>query len=592
MPADKHTNPSRNPPRSRRINDLLGPGGVRGSNLFAHDETLQALLRRDQPQLLQQFAQQLNDFGSWVGSAVDSQAEYTDAHAPPRLAIYDRRGNTVNRVHHNPRYTQCQHELYKRGFVANATGEAPIPNLIGFSMGYLLGQADLSLHLSAALSAAVALVLHQYAPAGIRRVWLPRLLRRDGTALTASVWNSGHACPTARTAGCSTASAAEDGRVSLRGLERNADSPDCDLALICAYADSERSSRDGPGLYLLPRRLEDHRLNRFLIRHLKTKPGTHGLASGEIELQGSSALIVAAPPDGTAALQAATALIRLHAAFAAAACQRRCLLECLDFCAYRHRKGRRLPRRALIQDKLLGLRCEYEADMELLFAAADDFDRAMHAPQHSSWQRLLLGLAKFRCTRNAIEASSTALTVFGEQGYDEAYPIARLHRDALILNRWGGSADILVAELMPLLSASLDNRQRFGEYIRQLLDQAPMRVTRLSAGLRKGLVNYQEIIRYLQHFPESGDRVGSALLTLMANLLAGALLLRAAGTEIDVGDARRTLLLQAYLQRHFPESASGVNIKTSDYLSHFDALITGSPVDAASGWERCFKSRL
>lgn len=594
MPPASPPDPSNHPARTRSINDLLGPGGVRGSNLFGHDEMLQTLLQRDQPQLLQQFEQQLSDFGSWVGSAVDSQAEYTDAQAPPRLESYDRRGNTINRVQHNPYYAQCQRDLYKHGFIAGDTGETATPNLIGFSMGYLLGQADLSLHLSAALTAAVALVLQQYAPTEMRRQWLPRLLRRDGTALTASIWNSGHACPAARAASCSMASSeAQAGGVSLRGIERAADVPDCDLALICAYDDNgDNDGSSGPGLYLLPRQLENHRLNHFLIRRIKNSSGTRGLATGEVELKGCTALTVATPPDGSAALQAATVHIRLHAGFAAAASQRRCLLECLDFSAYRHRKGRRLPRQAVVQDKLLSLRCEYEADMELLFAAADDFDRAMHAPQHSGWQRLLVCLAKLRSTRSAIDASAIALAVFGDQADNEAYPIARLHRDMLVLNRWGGTATDLVSEGMLLLSPRFNLKDRFGQHIRNLLDQAPMRVTRLSAGMRKGLADYQEITRYLHRFPESGDRIGASLLTLMSHLLAGALLLRTAGAEIETEDARRTLLLQAYLQRHFPEMVNTLTIKTSDFLSHFDALITGSTIAADSGWEQCFKNRL
>lgn len=591
MPSANLTSANANPAHTRSIRDLLGPGGVRGSNLFGHDETLQALLLRNQPQLLQKFGQQLSDFGSWVGSAVDSQAEYSDAHAPPRLESYDRRGNTVNRVQHNPQYTQCQRELYKRGIIASDGGKAPSPTPISLSMGYLLAQADLSLHLSASLSAAVVLVLQQYAPDELRRLWLPRLLRRDGTALTASIWNSGHACPGTRTASCSTALPTSQGDgITLQGIERAADVPDCDLALLCAYDDNGNSN--GPGLYLLPRQTDDHRLNKFLVRQLKTTTGTRGLATGEIELRDAWALPVAAAPAGSAALQTATALIRLHAAFAAAASQRRFLLECLDFSAYRHHKGRRLPRHAMTQDKLLMLRCEYEADMELLFAAAEDFDRAIHAPQQSGWQRMLVCLAKFRSSRNAMDAGITTLALFGDQGNNEAYPVARLHRDSLVLNRWGGTATDLISEGMLLLSPRFNLKDRFGQYMRDLLDQAPMRVTRLSAGMRKGLAEYQEITRYLHRFPESSDRLGTSLLTLMSDLLAGALLLRTAGNEINAGDARRTLMLQAFLQRHFPETTSSFTIKTNKLLSQFDALITGSPIDADSGWEQCFKNRL
>ena len=573
------------------IDSLLGPGGVRGSNIFTHDETLRDLLKRHDPQLLFRQEDQLNDFGSWIGSSVDSQAEYTATLAPPTLETWDQQGNLANRLHLNPLYLRCQHELYKRGFIALNYGDTPAPHLLTLAMGYLLSQVDLSLHLSAALGSTVAFALEHHAPADVRRHWQPGLLRRDGTALTASTWTSER--DRADTDNRITTSARKNGpNYSLDGLKWFASNPDCDLALVSAHQKTAGTGADGLGLYLVPRRLENGQLNHFLVRRLKNKVGTRSLATGEVELNNCWAHCLSAPPNGVGTQQSASSFSRLHAAMAGVGSQRRSLLECLALTSVSLRRGRHVTRQPMIQELLLSIRLEYEANMELVFTAATGFDRAIQAPQHSAWQRLLICLAKYRSAIHAIEASSIGMEIFGSNGTIEDCIIVRLHRDALLLKVWGGSSVCLAADMLPLLSSRFDLRDRFGKYIRELLDKAPIRASRQSGGLRKALAEYQEVARYLDRFPEAGERIGPHLLELMANLLAGSLLLQAAGHDIERGDARRAMLLHSYLRRHFPDAGGHLNIKTSEHLQYFEPLVTGGPIDVHGDWEKGLRSGL
>jgi len=574
------------------IDSLLGPGGVRGSNIFTHDETLRDLLKRHDPQLLFRQEDQLNDFGSWIGSSVDSQAEYTATLAPPTLETWDQQGNLANRLHLNPLYLRCQHELYQRGFIALNYGDTPAPHLLTLAMGYLLSQVDLSLHLSAALGSTVAFALEHHAPADVRRHWQPGLLRRDGTALTASTWTSER--DRADTDNRITTSARKNGpNYSLDGLKWFASNPDCDLAMVSAHQQAgDRGASGGLGLYLVPRRLDNGQLNHLLIRRLKQKLGTRGLATGEIELNDCWAQPLSLPPNGIPTLQATSTFSRMHAAIAAVASQRRTLLECLDLSSVHLRRSRHVTRQPMIQDQLLSMRCEYEANMELVLACAAGFDRSMKAPEQGAWQRLLVCLAKYRSAVCATEATSTGMEIFGSNGYIEGCIITRLHRDALMLKIWGGSSAQLAADILPLLSNRFDLRDRFGQYIRELLDQAPIRASRQSGGLRKALAEYQEVARYLDRFPEAGERIGPHLLELMADLLAGALLLGAAGNDLNLGDARRAMLLHSYLRRHFPDAGGHINIKSNEHLQYFEALITGTPIDVRSDWEKGLRNGL
>ena len=188
--APRHWRQTKPRQRVRAADAMLGPGGVRGSNFFSSDETLRPLLIRHNSPMLDEYQGQFADFGAWVGSTVDAQAEATDAHGRPRLDTYDRNGDPVNRVSHNPHYAACQRELYRRGFIAHSLGPKKAPFLTGFTLSYLLAQADLSLQLPASMNGAVALILAYHAPEEIRRTWLPGILRTDVTALTAATWTT------------------------------------------------------------------------------------------------------------------------------------------------------------------------------------------------------------------------------------------------------------------------------------------------------------------------------------------------------------------------------------------------------------------
>ena len=51
-------------------------------------------------------------------------------------------------------------------------------------MGYLISQADVSLHCPVAMTGAMAYVLDRFAPEPLKAAYLPELVRRDGKALS------------------------------------------------------------------------------------------------------------------------------------------------------------------------------------------------------------------------------------------------------------------------------------------------------------------------------------------------------------------------------------------------------------------------
>ncbi|HET6520259.1 MAG TPA: acyl-CoA dehydrogenase family protein, partial [Geminicoccaceae bacterium] len=283
------------------------PAETRGLNFFELDVNLRRLLARLDPELVARHGGRLAGFGAWVGGPLDEQAAYTDRYASPRLETHDpRSGEPLGRVVHGPAYLACHRECYRRGVVGLAFGAdgERAPHLLSFAFGYLLSQADVSIHCPVTMTGAVAHVLDRLAPAAVRGAYLPELTRIDGAAWSGATWvTERHG---GSDVGATTTGARPDGEAwRLFGLKWFTSNADADLALATARPAGAPDGGRGLGCYLVPRRLPDGAPNRFRVRRLKDKLGTRGLATGEIELDGAWALEVAPPPDGLRAMMAA-----------------------------------------------------------------------------------------------------------------------------------------------------------------------------------------------------------------------------------------------------------------------------------------------
>ena len=126
------------------------------SNFFDADLNLQQALARSLGPAFEAWRPMLSDFGAWVATEVDAAAAYTDRHAPPVLEAYGPDGKLANRILQNPGWLAVSREAYRRGVVGLNYGEKPAPFLLTFALGYLLSQADVSLHCPVTMTGAVA----------------------------------------------------------------------------------------------------------------------------------------------------------------------------------------------------------------------------------------------------------------------------------------------------------------------------------------------------------------------------------------------------------------------------------------------------
>src|SRR5271165_1993975 len=482
------------------------------------------------------YSRQLADFHRWVCTEVDEQANYTDRYAPPALETYDRSGEVVNRIVANRWYDEQHQELYRRGIIGLPYTENA-PHLLTFAMGYLLAQADISLHCPVTLTGAVAYVLSAHAPAAVRQRFLHDVVRMDGFAKTGGTWATEQhggsdvgATTTVATPTLSQTARTSGARVfALYGLKWFASNANSGLAVATARPQGAPAGSAGLGLYLVPSHLEDGRPNHYRIRRLKDKLGTKGLPTGEIDLLGAEAVEIAPPPEGFKLMMEALEYSRVHNAVGSAGMQRRALREALDWARTRRAFGHVLTDYPMVQDELLRMRVQFEAGALLAFEAAIAFDEVQQTAEHRTWLRLATALAKYLTAEYAIAATRAALELIGGNGYTSDYPVARLLRDAQVLTVWEGPANIQALELLRLLAPRYLGWEQYHARMQGILNQVPEGLGNLREALRSRLQSDEDAVTIAMGNEKNAQRYARKLLHRMSQSLAFALLCEVAG---------------------------------------------------------------
>ncbi len=549
------------------------PESVAGTNLFDVDANLRALLARRSPDMLAKHGERLSDFGAWVGGALDEQATYTDRYAPPQLETHGTDSRPLGRVVLNPLYQQAHAEAYERGVIGLAfTGRAP--HLLSFTMGYLLSQTDISIHCPVTMTGAVAYVLDRLAPSAVRDVYLPELIRMDGKALSGGTWATEH--HGGSDVGATTTEARPDGDAwRLNGLKWFTSNAGSGIAVATARPTGAPSGSKGLGLYLIPDRLPNGKSNAHWVRRLKDKLGTRGLATGEIELNGTWALEIAPPPHGLKAMMEALEYSRIHNAVAACGAHRRAFLETMCWATHRQAFGGPIADFPMVRDLALDTLADLEAGMALAFEAAATFDQALDDDEARPWLRLTTALAKYLTAEYVNQATTRAVETVGGNGYTEEWPTARLLRDALVLSVWEGPANIQALELLRMVAGKVPGNQLFVARIRETLGRLPPELDGAAQTLRRTLEDCENTFAHLRQAPAEGPLHARRLLDTMARLLSACLLIDEAATDMD---RRKALIAARYVNNRL---AGRQSVVAYDPLQdRFPAAVMYQPIPA------------
>ncbi len=562
-----------------------------GQNLYAIDTNARSRLREIDAEEFAIRDPLLHDFGGWVGETVEAEAAYTDRHGRPTLGSYDRDGGAVNTISGNPGWDAASREVYQRGVVGLNYGAAPAPFTTTFAMGYLLSQADVSLHCPVTMTGAVAYVLDRFAPEPVRERYLPELIRTDGQALTGGTWATELHGGSDVGATTTTARAEGDG-LRLDGLKWFASNPLGGLALATARPDPAVLGARGLGLYLVPLTLPEGTPNPMRLRRLKDKLGTCGVPTAEIELTGTWAVEVAPPPLGLRVMMEALGFSRIHNAMASVGLSRRAFLEAVSYLSHREAFGAHVTGFPMVQQELIELVVRLEADFELALVAAMAFDKGAPdrgaldsaAPDNSAqtWSRLVTALAKYQTAENANVACRSAIELIGGNAYTYDLITPRLLRDAQVTTVWEGPANIQALELQRVLGAPHDGFRLFEQRVEAIRASAPLALGDIADAVGAAVAECRAAVALMAQDGDAARHHARRLMALMAETLAAALLLDNATARLAEGDARKATVARLYIeQRLAPPPRRGIVEGGHWGCRYFDALIGYEPIPAA-----------
>ncbi len=450
--------------------------GAVGLDWYEMDPNLRFLLDRFLPDVDdRKFAEDVvAGYGNLVGRSIAPRAEVTDKHGPV-LERYDRSGLDVGVVTHHAGFLESKADLVRAGFAGGleAHSPRPVPAVVTAAISYLVSQAETAIYCALGMTSGAADIVERYAPPEVRDVMLERLVSLDpeqswegGMFLTERQGGSD--------VGANRTRAVRDGdEWRLFGEKHFCSNVDADVFIVLARPDGAPSGSRGLATFIVPRRMPDGSANGFVTKRLKPKLGTVAVPTGEVALDGSLAYLAGENAAGAAAGASVTGdgdaardgrginrmmeMVngsRFGVALMSLGIHRRAFLEAVIYAARREQFGKRIDAYPLVRETLVDLLVDLEAGLALTFECAAAARNAVTPEEGARLRRIAIPLAKVRCCRVGLEAASTALEVFGGNGYMEDWPMARQLRDAQCHTIWEGTENICVLDVRRAMRSS------------------------------------------------------------------------------------------------------------------------------------------
>jgi alkylation response protein AidB-like acyl-CoA dehydrogenase len=262
---------------------------------------------------------------------------------------------------------------------------------------------------------------------------------------------------------------------------------------------------------------------------------------------------------------------------------RRSFLEAAIYAARRAQFGNRIDSYPLVRETLVDMLVDLEAGMAATYECAAAARGAQDAESGRLVRRILVPLAKMRCTRMALWAASTGLEVLGGNGYMEDWPMARQLRDAQCHTIWEGTENILCIDVRRAmrseqahvaLLARVEKALETGsghKILAGALDtvSASVRDTRMAIAFLEDASSDMALLQS-RRFAE-----------LLADTVEGALLVEEAAWALDRnGDARKAVVARRFVSRRLATPAlRGITDPDRSVLDLFEPLVRYGSID-------------
>jgi len=215
----------------------------------------------------------------------------------------------------------------------------------------------------------------------------------------------------------------------------------------------------------------------------------------------------------------------------------------------------------------------------LAFEAAESGARP--DPDSKHLYRILVPLAKLRCTRRGIDLASQAVEMHGGNGYIENWPVARQLRDAQCHTIWEGTENIICLDILRSMAKEHADEQLFARIERALGGAEHPTLAPALSHLSRAVDEAKEAVAYLERAPQEIRLLQARRLAeFLADVAQAALLIEEAVWELAHKDSAR----KAVIARYFAEwkladrPLRGITSDDRTVLDHFDAIVRYQPI--------------
>lgn len=493
---------------------------ARPRNYYEVNPWLKAWVRTYIPEYEEEFQR----FGELVHEPLEQLVAESEARENlPALRHYDGMGNPIEEVVFHPSYHAAGRIVYENGlvFVREQPGHARHQGVLFYLLTHL---GEMGHACPVTCTTGLALALKEYGSPELKGQFLPRIFAR-------SYEDRFHASQfltevqSGSDVGANLVEAVPDPeapeRYRIYGEKWFCSVADAHLFFVTARPRGAPPGMKGLGAFLVPRHTPEGKVNQFHLRRLKEKLGTRGLATGEIEFQGSLAYPIGELSQGyKIALGVVLNTSRFMNALGSCGGLMMAYLEALSYASYRQAFSQYIIHYPLVQERLALLKSEAVANMLLTFWIGEVLDRmelGKASAEEEKTYRFLVNANKYFTSLRA--SGKEALEVLGGNGTIETFTLLpRLYRDGIVMESWEGAHNILCLQvyrdslrynLLPAVKAHFTEwlasaRVPF-ELISQLKsqgEQAFERYEELLADPERGVLHcrrvMERILRYLQ----------------------------------------------------------------------------------------------
>lgn len=450
------------------------------SNAYTSDVHFRKILAQHAGPKLDRLEADLIRFGEEVAGPVDALVRENNLHTNlPRLERYNGVGVRTEEIIHHPTYHAAGAYIYGSG-VMEAYAEHPnhLGALARFYVSSYNGEAGHNCPL--ACTAGVIRVLQELGTDELKQRFLQRLLDRDydrhyeGAQFLTEVQGGSDVG-----ANATRAVKAADGTWRIFGEKWFCSNIDADLFLMTARPEIEGQAVDGTrglGLFLVPRNLEDGRVNDFKVRRLKDKLGTRSMASGEADFEGAVAFHMGQIGEGFRnMMELVINTSRIYNAVGCSGVSRRAYVTAQTYAKHRTAFGTAIIDYPLVQEHLANMRVKLEAMTSATFyivALQDRIEEGNGAEQEAGFQRLAVNLNKMATAKIGRQMVVDAIEVLGGNGAIESFSVLpRLLRDAIVYENWEGTHNTLLMQMYRDMAKYRVHEAFIGE-IRTILGRA------------------------------------------------------------------------------------------------------------------------